>query len=206
VRREVREPLAPRGVGSYVARMKMLTVLFATLLAIGRLSAQPSLDTAAQVEELKRLNSAVEALIASQALQQKRMDDLALQIEKLRQESARSESLEKFASREQITELTTRLKEVDEQRLADRKVILEEIKKLGKAAAAVPPRVDKPAVTAGHFEYVIQPGDSYSAIAAGVSKQLGAKITVAMIEKANPGVDPTRLKIGQTILIPEPAK
>ena len=61
------------------------------------------------------------------------------------------------------------------------------------------------AVTGG-FEYEIQPGDSFSAIAAGVSKQLGATVTVEMLEKANPGVDPRRLQVGKKIIIPEPKK
>ena len=182
------------------------SVAFLILFALlgGGAVAQSSGDSAARLEELRRLNSAVEELIAAQALQQRRMDDLTLQIEKIRSDMTRSEALDKYATRDQLAEVVRQLKEVDERRYADREKILEAIKRIEKAASTPAPRA-APAVTGG-FEYEIQPGDSFSAIAAGVSKQLGATVTVEMLEKANPGVDPRRLQVGKKIIIPEPKK
>ncbi len=49
---------------------------------------------------------------------------------------------------------------------------------------------------AGSFPYVIKSGDTYYSLAQRFNT------TVAAIEKANPGVDPNRLFIGQIICIP----
>ncbi len=52
-------------------------------------------------------------------------------------------------------------------------------------------------VPTGPTEYVIQKGDTFAILA----KKYG--VSVKAIQQANPGVDPTRLKIGQKITIPQ---
>ena len=66
-----------------------------------------------------------------------------------------------------------------------------------------PPAVSKtspaPAATAGTTSYTIKAGDTFSTIAGDLYKDT-RKWTV--IAKANPGVDPSRLKVGQVIKVP----
>jgi LysM repeat protein len=72
--------------------------------------------------------------------------------------------------------------------------------------ATTPPAVEPsttgpvaPAVTPGVTEYTIERGDTFSSI----GKKFG--VSTKAIQSANPGVEPTKLKIGQKILIPPPA-
>ena len=60
------------------------------------------------------------------------------------------------------------------------------------AAATPPPKKRKPATTR---YYVVQRGDSFSAIAAK------ARVSVAAIERLNPGVSSTALRVGQRIRV-----
>src|ERR1051326_1635203 len=64
------------------------------------------------------------------------------------------------------------------------------------ALAATPPPAPAPA--AGQPDYKIAQGDTFST----VSKKF--HVSVKAIEEANPGIEPTKLKIGQTIHIPAP--
>jgi len=58
------------------------------------------------------------------------------------------------------------------------------------------PAIPEPAVTEQTREYVVARGDTYSSIA----KKAG--VSVKAIEQANPGVNPTRLQIGQKLQLP----
>ncbi len=66
----------------------------------------------------------------------------------------------------------------------------------------VPPAVGTPAVPAvpegAATEYVVVKGDTLS----GIAKKTG--VTVKAIEAANPGIEPTKLHIGQKLSIPAP--
>jgi LysM repeat protein len=191
----------------YGALMKKSFAIFTILLALaGSALAQDA-------EELKRLNSSIEESIATQTAQQKRIQELAVEIDKLRDQMdklEKSDKSDKFATRDDLRMLAEKLKEVDQARLDDRKLILEEIRKLAKVpVVAPPPKKTAPKeepVSAGpppgSFEYVIQPGDNLTAIAIGVNKEHGLKVTVDAILKANPKLDPKRLQVGQKIYIP----
>jgi LysM repeat protein len=202
--------LAPVAGRFYGARMKKSLAIFTLLAGL-------MLPAAAQdAEELKRLNATVEELIANQAAQQKRLQELALENDQLRREltklaeatSAQDKAQDKYATRDDVKLLTVKLKEVDQARLDDRKLILEEIRKAAKAPVAAPKRPtpkEAPATSGppeGAFEYVIQPGDTLSGIATGVNKEHGLKVTVDAILKANPKLDPKRMQVGQKIYIP----
>ena len=66
--------------------------------------------------------------------------------------------------------------------------------------APPPPMVaPAPAPEAAATEYVVVKGDSFSKIA----KKFGVKVKA--IEAANPGVEPTKLKVGQKLSIPAPS-
>jgi LysM repeat protein len=51
------------------------------------------------------------------------------------------------------------------------------------------------------YEYEIKPGDSLVRIARAYS-QAGVAVTIANILAANPGLDPTKLRVGQRIFVP----
>jgi LysM repeat protein len=55
------------------------------------------------------------------------------------------------------------------------------------------------------YERTIAAGDTLSVIAAAYRDQ-GIKVTSDQILKANPGLDPKNLKVGQKIFIPAPAQ
>ena len=57
-------------------------------------------------------------------------------------------------------------------------------------------------VAGGAFEHHVKPGDTLSRIVTSY-REKGAKVTLEDILKANPGLDPTRLRVGQTIFIPK---
>ena len=94
----------------------------------------------------------------------------------------------------------------------DRDLILKEIEKLGKsitASASRPrPAADEPRPRAADvpdkgYEYVVQSGDTLSAIVTAYREQ-GVKVTVDQVLKANPGLKASSLQVGKKIFIPAP--
>lgn len=63
------------------------------------------------------------------------------------------------------------------------------------------PAVSSPPVPTTSGKYTVAPGDTFSSIAA---KLYGNRNLYHVIEKANPGVDPRKLKVGQEINVPAP--
>lgn len=63
----------------------------------------------------------------------------------------------------------------------------------------VPPAFSNPPVPTTSGKYIVAPGDTFSSIAA---KLYGSRNLYHVIEKANPGVDPRKLKVGQEINVP----
>jgi len=95
---------------------------------------------------------------------------------------------------------------------------LKEIGKLGKVGGSPSGRKSTPSVTTNAatggssaggkengYERTIAAGDTLSVIAAAYRDQ-GIKVTSDQILKANPGLDPKNLKVGQKIFIPAPAQ
>lgn len=66
----------------------------------------------------------------------------------------------------------------------------------GSAAEANPPRP-----TYHGLSYVVEPGDTLSAIVVAL-RQNGVLITVADVLRANPGLEPTRMRVGSSLTIP----
>lgn len=52
------------------------------------------------------------------------------------------------------------------------------------------------------IEHTIASGDTLSSIVSAYNKEKGLKLTTDLILKANPGLDPLRLKVGQKIMVP----
>jgi LysM repeat protein len=204
--------------------MKRLPILLIAclLLATPALRGQDAAAAAAQAEReaaeerYKRLNSAVEDLLAAQTEQQKRIATLAREIENLREQASKPTG--NYASQEDLRKLAEKLQEIDKKREADKELILKEIERLGKLITGSPgeKRKKPPSAPAGDagssgapgdkgFEHIIASGDTLSTIAQAF-REKGIKITVDQILKANPKLDATKLKIGQKIWIPAPDK
>ncbi|MBI3850821.1 MAG: LysM peptidoglycan-binding domain-containing protein [Verrucomicrobia bacterium] len=200
--------------------MKRISIfLIASLLSITpALRAQDAAAAAAKAdrdaaeERYKRLSSAVDDLLAAQTEQQKRIAALAKEIESLREQQSRPRA--NYASEEDLRHLAEKIQEIDRKRADDKELILKEISKLGKAITAPPPRSKAPVTdtaptaTADRgkgYEYEVQSGDTLSVIVQAY-REKGIKVTVDQILKANPKLEPTKLRVGQKIWIPSPEK
>ncbi len=178
------------------------------------LRAQPALPPEVQ-ERLQRLEGLVEDLLAAQAALQKNLAVLRDEVQAVREESRRAGDRlgERFVSHEDLRKLAEALREVDRKREEDKRLILEEIKKLAQAPVPPPPREtarsaprEGTPASAGPqkgYTYKIKPGDTLSAIAQAYA-QSGVKVTVDDILKANPGLKPNRLPVDREIFIPDP--
>ena len=117
-----------------------------------------------------------------------------------------------------MQKLADQVQEIDKKRQADKDLILKEIEKLGKVGSGptsghkptpvfttTRPQSGGPApVRKKGYEYKVPAGDTLWTIAKAYRDQ-GIKVTTDQILKANPGLDPNSLKVGQKIFIPAPA-
>lgn len=218
-------PLAAPAPHSYVAAMircapslRLLCLrgcLLGLLAALPpTLRAQPAMPPEVQ-ERLQRLEGLVEDLLASQAALQKNLAALRDELQTVREESRRAGDRlgERFVAHEDLRKLAEALREVDRKREEDKRLILEEIKKLAAAPVAPPPRAtprpappEKEAPPAGPlkgYTYKVKPGDTLSAIVQAYN-QSGVKVTLDDVLKANPKLKPNLLLVGQEIFIPDP--
>ena len=190
---------------------KILVWLFILSFALATARAQ---DDATQ-QQINKLNGQVQDLLDAQAVQAKRVDALEKEISELRDKSGGSS-----VAQGDLEKLADQIQEIDKKRQADRELILKEIEKLGKAAGGSgtghksPPAVTTtptasssaaPGSKENGYEYKVAAGDTLSIIAKAYRDQ-GIKVTADQILKANPGLNPNTLKVGQKIFIPAPAK
>ena len=183
-----------------------------TGLLWGQETAPPAatVDHQAAEEQYKRLNSAIEELLAANVAQQKRLAALAEEMQQLREEVARlRQPPANFASLEDLRLLAKKVQELDENREADKKRILEELQKLSKAKPPAPAEVsgahtNAPKKNEKGYEYVVKKNDSLLAIVAEYRKQ-GVKVTLDQVLKANPTLKPNNLQVDQKIFIPDPS-
>ncbi|HUA68298.1 MAG TPA: LysM domain-containing protein, partial [Candidatus Saccharimonadales bacterium] len=115
------------------------------------------------------------------------------------------------------------IQEIDKKRQEDNERVLKELERLEKSLGASPsghklsPDLSpdtSPVPSKNHstssgaqsgYDYTIHSGDTISAIAKAYRDQ-GIKVTTDQILKANPGLDPKNMKVGQKIFIPAPAQ
>jgi LysM repeat protein len=185
------------------------------LLSIALCAAPTARAQDAAVEErLNKLSGQIEDLIAGQKAHQKQLSDLAREVENLREQAAKPNA--SYASQEDVKHLAEAVKEIDRKRLDDYEKIRTELLKIGKSVSsslATPKKApaaqldapidkaDKPAVPEKGIEYVVQPGDTLSAVVQAC-KEKKIKVTVDQILKANPGLDAKKMKPGQKLFIP----
>jgi LysM repeat protein len=193
-----------------VKRFSSLLAAWALCSALG-VRAQ---DAATQ-ERLDKLAGRIEDLTAAQEALKKQIADLARDVESLREQSGKPNA--SYARQEDLNRLTEAIKDVDRKRMDDAEKIHSELLKLRKVLeaplappkqkAASPPKeiptAGKAAPNEKVFEYVIRSGDTLDAIVQAY-KEKNIKVTVDQIKKANPGLKPERLRVGQKIFIPAP--
>jgi LysM repeat protein len=206
--------------------MKRAVVLL-SWLAVGAAVAQPAPETPIAVAEKQeaeeryktltaRLENLEESLQTLQQNYQKRLGALADELKGLRDEVGRLGSAPNAATQKSMEILAEAIKEVDRKRMADNEKILsalEDFRKglLEKPGATAPPSIrtnppatapNRPRNEAG-YEYTVRSGDNPTVIARALNQQ-GIKVTAKQIIDANPGVNWTRLKVGQKLFIPAP--
>jgi LysM repeat protein len=182
----------------------------------------------------KRMQVKIEQLEEAFRAQQKTFADLAGEISGLRSEVDRLKNKnENAATQESIRTLKDKIEEVDRKRLADNERVTKTLsgiaKDLSKTPVAPPPKEslppkekDKDKEPGGSsradkgskdppsgapeksYEYKIKSGDTLARIVTELRAQ-NWKVTQKQVSDANPGVNWSKLKIGQTILIPSPA-
>lgn len=154
---------------------------------------------AALVERVNRLSVYVDELLADKARQQKQITDLTRQVESLR---GQVEQASGSASREEVAAVAKAVEDLDRKHRADIKSVATQIENLGKVTTSSRAAASSSTYERG-WEYTIQPGNTLSAIAKAYRDD-GHNVTVADILKANPGLDPKKLKVGRVIFVPEP--
>jgi LysM repeat protein len=203
--------------------MKAFCPLFAGFLLIAGLpstaSAQASYGAEAyaqrqqEEERWRRMSAQMEELLNKQEDMRRRITTLEEENRALRSEVTRAGnsgvSPEEF---QRVTkQLADKLKEVDDKRVADNKAVLEEMKRLVRdlkpTASAPAPSVPRPSdplpATQEGYTHVIQLGQTISAVVQAFRTQ-GVNTSVDAILKANPGLNPNKLQVGQEIFIPKP--
>jgi LysM repeat protein len=209
--------------------MRFAAAIFSAFLA---LSCAPELTAQAlqvDLEEFKRLAGDVADLRDANRAQQTRIAALQKEVDNLR--SALRESQERstskmgdFATREDLKKIVEQIKEMDERRDADKKLILDEFENLAKALAqtAKAPKRREPEnevknsepekpIEGTFLEYVVQPGDGslseiLSKYNAELQKQGRPSVSLRQIAQANPKLKPDRIYVGQKIQLPVPDK
>jgi Skp family chaperone for outer membrane proteins len=201
-------------------RPVLFAALFSVLLFIASNAQDNPAAAAAAREEsetrYQRLTSRIDDLEVSFQRFQKDLDKLESQIRGLREQMSRvADNSHHTATQESIKRLADAVEEVDRKRLKDQESVnsaLREMEKLilkgggspSKRSDSPPKQSPTPDKSSGKgYEYTIRSNDNATKIAAALREQKGIKITGQQIIDANPGLDWTKLKIGQKIFIPE---
>jgi LysM repeat protein len=193
--------------------MKWIPFLLVTM-ALGAGPALRAQDAATQ-ERLDKLSGRIEDLTSGQEALKKQINDLARDLEGLREQLGKPNA--NYATREELNSLVDKIKDVDQKRMQDADNIHKELLKLRDVLKTPLPQPKRSAITSPKetgsggaparsekgYEYVIKSGDTLSAIIAAY-KEKNIKVTVDDLVKANPGLKPERLRVGQKIWIPIP--
>jgi len=178
---------------------RIIICLGVLILCHGSLPAQDD----ALVERVNRLSIYVEELMADKARQQKQITDLTRELENLRTQVQRANN---GASREDVRALADTVQQLERKQREDMKSVADAIDKIAKASAtaARASSSSSPSRAAERgWEYTVEPGNTLSAIAQAYRDKFNIKVTPDDIVKANPGLKPTSLQVGQVIFIPE---
>ena len=190
----------------------MKRILIWLLVLSFSVAAARAQDDATQ-QQINKLSGQIQDLLDAQAVQAKRITALEKDISELRDKSNGS-----GANQDDLQKLANQVQELAKKQQADNDLILKEIGKLGKVGGSPSGRKSTPSVTTNAatggssaggkengYEYKVAERDTLSIIAKAYRDQ-GIKVTADQILKANPGLNPNSLKVGQKIFIPAPAQ
>jgi LysM repeat protein len=202
--------------------MKRILVWF---LIISFSSVVARAQDAGTQQQLDRLSGQIQDLLDAQAAQGKRIEALEKEIGDLHDSSNPSGG--DAANPDDLKKLAGQVQEIDKKRQADNERVLKELERLEKAMGVTPSghksapdttapdTIPTPTPVKSHstasgggqtgYDYEIHKGDTLSAVAKAYREQ-GIKVTADEILKANPGLDPKTMKVGQKIFIPGPAQ
>ncbi len=165
-------------------------------------------------EKLRHLNGLVQDLLDSQAVIQKRLSSLTDDLHGFRDDTGKlgDRLSERFVTRQEFQQLAAAVKELDHKREDDKRLILDEIKKLAQTPVVVPPRdLPKPPPKdttpegpVKGYKYTVKKDETLWAIIKAY-RDSGVKVSQEDIQKANPTLKPNLIREGQVILIPDPA-
>jgi LysM repeat protein len=175
---------------------------------------------AATEERLNKLTGQIDDLRAGQESLRKQIDSLMREISNLRDQASKPTAT--YASPDDLKRVADAVKEVDRKRLEDYDKIRTELVSLRKQLLApLPPTHktiangsttsntssidDKPAKPEKGFEYEVQSGDTLSTIVQAY-REKNIKVSTDQILKANPGLKPEKLRVGQKLWIPAPSQ
>ncbi len=158
-------------------------------------------------ERYRRLKTTVEDLQSSNIVLQRRLQNLESQLQQAikrltdqQADVATNEQLEALSER-----FTKELQKIENQRVADNKRLLEEIRKIANRPVPKPVvKPSKPALepyTGPVYEVEVQTGYTISGIAQKYREQ-GHDVSVEDILRANPGLDPRKMRPGDIINVP----
>ena len=187
-----------------------LSATLALLAGPSPLHAQnPAAEAAAaqeREERYQKLRASVDDLQTAQATLQKRIGELSDELQSLRRETEKNadKNAGKFVTRDELRTLTDSVREIDRKREEDKKLILEEIRKLANTPVTLPeapPKkvtkpdpapdavADTPPVPKNGYTYVVKASNALEAIVKAYG-QNGVKVTVDQVLKANPKLKP----------------
>lgn len=184
------------------------------LTAAALLVARPALaQDPATEERLNKLQAQIQDLIDGQSAFNKRLAKLSEDLQHLTERvNAGNSSL---ATAEDLRRLAEKVQEVDRKRENDKDAILDKLEALAKIERSIPhsppprstppPEPTTPPARADEkgYTYTVQAGDTLSIII-DAYRQQGVKTSQSEILKANPGLNPNRLRPNQKIFIPAP--
>ena len=185
----------------------MKQISFFLAVALFAMPAVVRAQDAAVEERLNKLSAQIQDLVEAKDAQNRRIEALAKDMESLRQQMTKPNAT--YATTDDLKRVAERLQEIDRKRQDDNNRVLKEIENLGKSlGSAIRTAAPASSPSGGTSEppgynYTVGSGDTLSAIAKAYSAQ-GIKVTAEQIEKANPGLVPEKMQVGQKIFIPAP--
>lgn len=204
----------------------MKRIIFAALLAVAALPTRA--QDAEKQDDIKRLSTDVESLIAANARLQKELSALTATVQGVREESAAAAG--KNNVQDDLRRLAEKIQEVDKKREADKQLILDKLAEFARLLSAAPSgrsarpsnatretnsspsgesaRLDKAPVSDKGYEHVVEKGEFLSTIVHAYNekfKEKGMKtLSIQQVVDANPNLKPERMRVGQKIFIPMP--